>query len=296
MITPVIVETPPARSYTATAAANDTYEQRERQHIPRQTYHEPETPRRKSFLSSGYVWGIIIGLVIIAVLVMVFGSHSVQRSTVNREKLETQYGYIADCIDDEVGEIGNSRALANHIQDFWQKTGVQPWIYIMVYEAESDPAVLTLDQRVDLANAYYDLNIPNEAAFLVVFFEDSYGELYLDYTVYTVGQQADAVMDAEACGIFEDFCKTNWYNESLSTDEVFIKAFSQTADRIMDKTTTGLDVAKYIAIVLVIVAAALAVIKVMKTRREHEAERNAETARILNTPLEDNDDVLEKYE
>lgn len=227
---------------------------------------------------------------------MVFGSHSVQRSTVNREKLETQYGYIADCIDDEVGEIGNSRALANHIQDFWQKTGVQPWIYIMVYEAESDPAVLTLDQRVDLANAYYDLNIPNEAAFLVVFFEDSYGELYLDYTVYTVGQQADAVMDAEACGIFEDFCKTNWYNESLSTDEVFIKAFSQTADRIMDKTTTGLDVAKYIAIVLVIVAAALAVIKVMKTRREHEAERNAETARILNTPLEDNDDVLEKYE
>lgn len=280
----------------ATAAANDAHKQRERQYTPRQAYREPEPPRRKGFWSSGYVWGIIIGLVLIAVLVMVFGSHSVQNSTVNREKLETQYGYIVDRVDDEVGEIGNSRALANEIQGFWQKTGVQPWIYIMKYDAESDPADLTLDQRLDLANAYYDLNIPNEAAFLAVFFEDSYGELYLDYTVYTVGQQAGAVMDAEACGIFEDFCKTNWYNDKLSTDEVFAKTFSQTATRIMDKTTTGLDVAKYIAIALVVAAVALAIIKIMKTRRAHEAERNAETARILSAPLENSDDVLDKYE
>ena len=65
----------------------------------------------------------------------------------------------------------------------------------------------------------------------------------------------------------------------------------------MTKTTTGMDILKYVVIGIVILVAAFMVIKIMRIRRRHAAEAAAETERILSTPLDmsGSDSLADKY-
>lgn len=270
---------------------------------PHRHYHTTtvyHTSRRTSLAAILSVALIIVVVALILAGPQICGQPSVPKSTVNRDRLDSGYGYVMDCVDDEAGELANARNVGNELQDFWKKTGVQPWIYVKAYDPANDPSRLSQDDREALANTYFDDNGLTEATFLTVFFENSYGDIYLDYTVYVVGKQADAVMDAEACTIYEAFVKELWYNDALTTDEVFAGAYTKTADRIMDKSTTGFDVAFVFGIGLVLVIVIIGAVVVMRIRRKHEKERSEETERILNTPISeldsDDDEVLHKYE
>ena len=215
----------------------------------------------------------------------------------NREKIDSGYGYEVDCVVDECGELSSERTVENSLQNFYNKTGVQPFVYLKAFDPDFDPAMVTQDQREEWAQQLFDDRNLHEGTFLLVMFENSRDEVYLDYTVYIVGQQCEVVMDAEACEILEHYFQNNWYNDSLSTDEVIVNSFNKTASRIMTRTTTSTDIAfiAVIGVVSILVVVGVAVILIMV--RKHAKERNEEIERILSTPLGNvSDPTLEKYE
>lgn len=87
----------------------------------------------------------------------------------------------------------------------------------------------------------------------------------------------------------------------MSTDEMFETIYTKTANIIMEKSKTMADV----LVTLIVFAGSIAVLTgiyiVMKTKRQHEAEKAAETERILKTPMQDlaksseNDPLVDKY-
>lgn len=266
-------------------------------------------PRR----SYGSAFGIVILIVVIVLFFMMCGCSdsssdaAIPESTYNREKLETGNKYVSDCIIDEEGWFENIPQTEKSLKSFYDKTGVQPMIVIHDY----DPALRTDDQKDAYAQEYFETYAPNEDTFMYMYFAEP-NDSEVGYMDTVVGHNATSVMDAQAREIFLDYLEQDWYS-SKSTDEIFVTAFNNTADRIMTKTATSKDVWSKALIVIAVVAVAGGVIAVMMIRRKHEAERAAETERILRTPIndgrpsnpstgsstrrndDDDDDLLNKY-
>jgi uncharacterized protein HemX len=115
---------------------------------------------------------------------------------------------------------------------------------------------------------------------------------------YANGKQASSVMDSEAIEIFWNQIDKYWYWYSdLSTDDVFVQAFTNTADTIMHVSTTGKDVAKWALIVAAILAVGIIVIILVNKRNKRAKEKAEEDRKILETPLHDlaDDDLTNKY-
>lgn len=112
------------------------------------------------------------------------------------------------------------------------------------------------------------------------------------------GNATNAVMDAEATNIFWAYIDQYWYSD-LEMDDMLIKAFSATADRIMDKTTTGADVGKVFGIGFVVIVATGAVILIMVNKRKSDREKAENTAKVLNADIgelsSNVDKLAEKY-
>lgn len=217
----------------------------------------------------------------------------VPASTQNREKL-TGTSYNSNCIVDELGWVENTSHLSRELQYFFNKTGVQPYIYLKSYDSS-----LTNDAaKTAYAEQYYEECIDNEHTFLFMYFGE-YDEDDVGYMCYVNGYQVTSVMDAEAVDIFWAYIDRYWYDD-ISTVDMFDKVFESTADRIMDKTKTAADIG-FVAIVIVgIIVVAVIIIIAVSIKRKHSREKAAETAAILNAPIEelagsDNDDLLDKY-
>lgn len=235
-------------------------------------------------------------LIVIAVLVAMFssmsGSVGIPKSTVNREKVNTGVSFQNDCIIDEIGWFDNVSSASRDLQYFYNKTGIQPFIYLRDY----DPALSTDSAKDAFAEQWYEENIDNEGTFLYMYFAERDVDNDVGYMVYVNGKQITTVMDAEAVDIFWAYLDNAWYTD-MSTDDMFAQIFTKTADRIMDKSTTGADVGKWAVIFVGGAVLLILVIRVMKTKRQHEKEQNAETERILNTPLGETstDELVDKY-
>ena len=86
------------------------------------------------------------------------------------------------------------------------------------------------------------------------------------------------------------------YAQKISTDDEIVKTFDSTAKRIMDKSTTGADVAKYVVILVIVCAGGFVIIRMLRMKFKRDKEKAEETERILNTPLDKSeDDLLNKY-
>ena len=238
---------------------------------------------------------VLIVLMVIFAMVRLdggFGSSNIPASTINREKVNTGVAFQNDCIIDELGWFDNISSTSKKLQNFYNETGVQPFIYLKAYE----PSLATDDQKVTYAEQWYEDNIDNEGTFLFIYFAEEDQDGDVGYMSYVNGKQISTVMDAEAVDIFWAYLDNAWYTD-MSTDDMFVQIFNNTAKRIMDKSTTSADVWKWVVVGVVVVAGGFIIIKIMKTKRQHDKEENEETERILNTPLEGKpaDDLVEKY-
>jgi uncharacterized membrane protein len=243
---------------------------------------------------------LIIVIILFSALTSNFGSlfsrpetdFEITKSTIQREALpkgsvnETDYYY------DELDWIGNETKLLSGLRYFYQKTGVQPFLYITDNVNGSNyPSMSQLD---DFANGLYDELFTDEAHLLFVFFE--YNEGYM--TRYVAGTQAKTVIDTEAGDILLDFVDRNYYDDSLDDETFFSKSFSEAADRIMDVTRSP-----WINVMMVFGAAVIAVVLFIWWR-SHKKQKDLEekrTQEILNTPLDKFDDLeaeqlTKKYE
>ena len=199
-----------------------------------------------------------------------------------------------DCITDELGWVDNESRTEKELKYFYDKTGVQPVILFKEYDSE----LQTDSQKTQWAEAHYEENFDQENIFLYVYFAEPNID-DVGYMTYVNGYQTSSVMDSEAVDIFWNYIDRYWYTD-MSTDDVLVKTYRQTADTIMKVSTTTKDIVLYGVIGITAIAALAFVLKIFKEKRAAEKERAAETEAILNTPLEkigdtESDDLAEKY-
>lgn len=238
------------------------------------------------------VFTTILVLVIFMVVMYANGSGGVPKSTSNREKVNTGVAYQNDCIVDELGWFDNIPKTEKRLQSFYEKTGIQPYIVLRDYDA----MLQTTEQMDAYAEQWYDDHIDNEGTLLFMYFAAQDTENDVGEMTCINGKQITSVMDAEALDIFWAYIDNNWYSDA-STDDMFVKVFDSTAKRIMTKSTTGMDVMKLCVIFVMVVAAGVFVVVVLKMKYKRAREEAAETERILNAPLSSSsdDELIDRY-
>lgn len=218
---------------------------------------------------------VFAAILICSFLFAVFGSNG---KTVDREKLSGTY-FTSDCIVDNLNWFDNPDSAGKALKDFYDQTGVQPYIVLTPYDSEC----VTDEQREAYASSWYDDHIDNEYSFLCMYFEEE-DPYEIGYLTSANGSQIGDVMDEEAVEIFWSYMDKYW-DADLSTDEMFAAVFTKTAEKIMHQSTNGKDVAQTIAVISGVLLIIFVGILLLKEKRIMEAEKAAETERILRTDL-----------
>lgn len=243
---------------------------------------------------------LVIVVIILSVVASMFSGASggsgslsgVPASTAAREKLDINKSYQTNVVYDELGWIDTSR-VSRKLKEFYDKTGIQPALALFDYI----PGVTGNESAGEqYAAEWYDDNVEGEGALLLAYFDTGTDEEGWAYLIY--GDATKSVMDAEAEDIFWSFYDRYWTDTSIELNDAYPAIFNQTAARIMQRTTTDKDVVKVGLTVVAIVVLGGAVLLIMKTKRKHDAERAAETERILNSNLRDEserDPLLDRY-
>jgi len=265
-------------------------------------HHTPPPPRRgyygyrrNVYTSSSSGLGTLIAcLIVFAVVIfsffMIASDDSDVTSTINREKIENPIPYDNNCIKDELGYVENTSKLSKNLKNFYNKTGIQPYIYLKSY----DEALTSDSQKDNYAQNWYEQNIDNEDTFLFVYYEDQ-DPNEIGYMAYVNGKQVTSVMDSEAVNIFWNYIDRYWTDDSLSTVEVFTKTFNSTANTIMEKSTTSNDIIKIICIIVGIIIVIGGIIYILRMKFKRDKEKAKETVEILKTPLDKSDELRDKY-
>ena len=265
-------------------------------------HHTPPPPRRgyygyrrNVYTSSSSGLGTLIAcLIVFAVVIfsffMIASDDSDVTSTINREKIENPIPYDNNCIKDELGYVENTSNLSKNLKNFYNKTGIQPYIYLKSY----DETLTSDSQKDNYAQNWYEQNIDNEDTFLFVYYEDQ-DPNEIGYMAYVNGKQVTSVMDSEAVNIFWNYIDRYWTDDSLSTVEVFTKTFNSTANTIMEKSTTSNDIIKIICIIVGIIIVIGGIIYILRMKFKRDKEKAKETVEILKTPLDKSDELRDKY-
>ena len=265
-------------------------------------HHTPPPPRRgyygyrrNVYTSSSSGLGTLIAcLIVFAVVIfsffMIASDDSDVTSTINREKIENPIPYDNNCIKDELGYVENTTKLSKNLKNFYNKTGIQPYIYLKSY----DETLTSDSQKDNYAQNWYEQNIDNEDTFLFVYYEDQ-DPNEIGYMAYVNGKQVTSVMDSEAVNIFWNYIDRYWTDDSLSTVEVFTKTFNSTANTIMEKSTTSNDIIKIICIIVGIIIVIGGIIYILRMKFKRDKEKAKETVEILKTPLDKSDELRDKY-
>lgn len=257
-------------------------------------------PPQGQMPGSGCGTAVVIMAVVAFLLfmfIMLFGfggcsSSDVTASTVQREPLPAgAVEKTAYFTDDDGDWIGQPQKLEAGMNAFYQKTGVQPYLYIL-----PNGSVNSTTQLTQKSQEMYGQLFKDEGHFLLLFCDDNQGSYHCGYTV---GAQAKSVMDAEALEIFASYLDRNYYDYNLSEEQIFANTYAQTAERIM-AVTPGPPIVPIVvsgAVVIVVVVVALVLLK----RRQAKEREHIRQQQILSTPLEkfgttELDDLEKKYE
>ena len=206
-------------------------------------------------------------------------AQGVTPSTVNRTALPQ--GSAIDSgpmFTDNLGWIGNQTRLVSGMRTFFNRTGVRPHLYLVgnIYGTITP----TDAQLQSYAQARYSELFNDEAHLLLLFFENVHGQ----YGMWiTVGNQAQSVIDQEAQDILMDFVQRHYYNRSLSTEDVFSRAFDDASRRIMTITRPVWFWPVIIGGVILVLLLLLRWWKKVQEQKNLEAEQ---TERILGQSLE----------
>lgn len=213
----------------------------------------------------------------------------ITKSTTMREKLHLNLSDASGYVTDECGWIRNKTTLINGLQDFYNSTGILPYVYIIDnVDGDYDPSTEKLEQ---FAAEQYTALFSDEGHILLLFWD--YGGAY-EYVLW-LGDDAAELMDQEACDILFDYIDHYYY--AADTEEAFFaEAFSEAGERIMTITRSSSD--RIFTIVLVIVICVL-IAKIVRAAKDKKAERERKAEEILNTPLEkygSKEDILDDLE
>lgn len=208
-------------------------------------------------------------------------SSAASSSSTVRTKLDSGDVSKTGWYTDEDGDwIHSASRLTSGLEYFYNKTGVQPYVYIL-----KNGSVTSTDELNQRSQELYDQLFSDEGHFLLVFCDDGEGSFNCGYTA---GAKATTVLDSEALGILQQEL-SDAYNTADTDEEVFSDAFRNTADAIMlgaEKQASDERAGKIGAVVGGVVIVGGAVYLIVRSRKKKDAERQKRAEDILNTPLE----------
>ena len=232
--------------------------------------------------------------VLFIILAVVSGSdNGITPSTVRREPLLRGSAAETDFLTDDLGWIGNRTKLYEGMQRFYERTGVRPHLYITdTIGGLRNPSDAEAEQ---FAIEMYDAMFDDEAHLLIIFFEPE-PDVYTTWAL--AGIQAKTVFDNEARDILLDYIDRYYFDQNVTDEQFFSKAFDDASKRMMTVTMSpwiGVSVLGGVVILLMVLFAWW---NKSKAQKNLEAQQ---TRDILNTPLEtfgdkSADDLAKKYE
>lgn len=257
-------------------------------------------------------FGSIVGAIIVIIFVIIIFSSGIFSNSSNVPKNKTERTALSgvvsktDWYEDNIGWISSKNTLISGLEDFYKKTGIQPYILFVPYSEEYWSGN---NIRVSKANEYlekvYKEKFKDEGHFIFAYFQcrnDSKSEMDGEFR-YLSGYSADTIMDNEAISILWGYFEKDYYNTSLSLEKMISNTFSETAKSIMSKPTNGWDVVVVLIIVILIVIVLIFIYKMIKNKHKREKEKEEYTEKILEKPLEsfgadttDTSDLEKKYE
>lgn len=242
-------------------------------------------PRKKSNPMKTMLTVLLVALFIFAIISQ---TSSLTRSTVQREALEKGSVQETAYFADEAGWISNKKELESGMKAFYEKTGVQPYLYIMHPSTKATVKMLTEE-----AEKIYEEQMPDEGHFVLVFCDDTMGSYVCGYQI---GSSAKTIMDDEAISVFADYLD-RYYNSNATDEEMFSRAYKNTADRIMTVTKSMGGV---IMILIAVTVILLVLVTWWQKRKDQKNLEAKQTEDILNTPLEkfgdqEVEDLAKKY-
>ncbi len=249
-------------------------------------------------LGCGTIPILIVALLIILAM---FSSYSdsnsteITASTMERTKLSSsQCTLIDEWYEDEAGWISNSGQLEKGLRYFYDKTGVQPYLYITTnIDGNMYPTDTEMQNKL---KEMYAEKFTDEGHIIVCFVEgveNNYG------TSCWAGSQAETVMDSEAREILLDYLD-HYYTSDMGDEEYFATSFEKAADKVMTVDTTTRQQAMRSALITVIAIAGVIIVVALVRRKKYKAQQAEADAKILNSDLNSYsdpkvDDLEKKY-
>lgn len=264
----------------------------------------------RSYNSSSWVSTLVFFIIIIMfIIISISNTQNISSNSVKVPKNTTQRvalnGVVSktDWYEDDIGWITSKNVLISGLEDFYKKTGIQPYVLFVPYSAEfwngSDIQATKADAYLEKV---YSEKFKDEAHFIFAYFQrknDSKSEMDGEFR-YLSGYSADTIMDNEAISILWGYFEKNYYNTSLSIEKMISNTFSETAESIMSKPTNGWDFAIILIIAIIIILIIVFIYKMIKGKRQREKEKEEYTEKILEKPLEtfgtDTSELEKKYE
>ena len=251
--------------------------------------------------NSGCGGGCLTSVILVILILVLFGivgavlnsdnssvAENGVESTIVREKLDTKDGFTNDCIKDELGWFDNETKTETGLKRFWNETGVQPYILLRKY----DSSLTTNEEKIAWAENYYEEHFDTENIFLFVYFEEK-DEDEIGYMSYVNGHDTSRIMDSEAMEIFWNYLDSNWVKD-ISTDEMFLDTFDDTAKTIMHTAKTKEEAQKekasawkWSAVAVTVIGAGIVAVVLVNKRNKRKKEEAEERERILKTSVSD---------
>lgn len=241
-----------------------------------------------SILTTVLVCVFLIGMLLFAAL----STGSAPKSTHERTKLaSSECRLIDDWFRDDVEWIHNKSRVVRGLRDFYNQTGVQPYLWI-TDNINGNPR----PTESDFENALNDLynSLFSDEGHMVVCFMESSPDVWATY--YVAGDSARNVIDEEAGDILHSYF-SRYYTSDMEDEDYMATVFEKTAKAIMTVsksnkaviwTVCGVIAALGLVVVILVVVFAIA----KKKKEQAEIDRD-----ILQTPLQDIHDPLEdKYD
>jgi len=233
----------------------------------------PSNNKNTQNSSTGCLHIALILIMVFSLVILLFNTIvMLGGDTENRTKLDADVN-LTTYYTDELDWINNSATLTEGMKYFYEKTGVQPYLYITDNVGGS-----FYDYAEEFANNKYDELFTDEAHLLLIFHEKN--DWYDTYCL--AGSAADTVIDSEARMILLDTLDEYYYDSSLDDNEYFSKSFKDAADEIMKQHKTSTAV---IVIPLIVFIAALAA-EMYILKKAKEEKRAKELKEMLEKPLE----------
>ena len=202
----------------------------------------------------------------------------IERSTVQREalpadKCQAVDKWYQDDWGDWIDESGEEASLKAGLQHFYEKTGVQPYLWIMGEEGKDYMSEGSVEE---LAEEKYKELFGNDEGHLLVIFREYPNESSNYIVTATPGHDAETqVMDGQAREILLDYIDYFYTDNDLNEGRFFQRAFSRAADRIMIKQLSTKQLATIVIVAVVVVIGIIVTASIIRKKKVAVAKQKA---------------------